>query len=269
MSYLDALKDYTRFDFTDPAGRWVRPVWRRGSGPAVIIIHEMPGLHPLVIRFADRVAAAGMTVFLPSLFGEPGRPVSGGYAIRAMLKAICISREFNVWATDKSSPIVDWLRALAAKAHAECGGKGVGAVGMCFTGNFALAMMTEPSVVAPVLSQPSMPLPAGSPRRGAGLGVSPAEIACAKRRFADEDLSMIGMRFYGDSFVPDARFDTLKREFGDRFEAIEINADQGRLDPRMAAHLVITLHLRDDDLDGPTKKAEQRVIAFFKERTGA
>ena len=266
---MDALNDYTRFDFTDPEGRWTRPVWRRGSGPAVIIIHEMPGLHPLVIRFADRVAAAGMTVLLPSLFGEPGRPVSGPYAIGTMLKAICISREFDVWASDRSSPIVDWLRALAARAHQECGGKGVGAVGMCFTGNFALAMMTEPAVVAPVLSQPSLPLTAGSPKRAAGIGASPAEIACAKRRFAEEDLSMIGLRFHGDAFVPDARFDALKHEFGDRFEAIEIAAEDGRPDPRMAPHSVITLHLKDDDPDGPTKKAEQRVIAFFKQRTGA
>ena len=269
MAYVDALSDYQASEFTGPAGRWTRPVWRRGTGPAVIIIHEMPGLHPLVIRFADRVAAAGMTVYLPSLFGEPGRPPTGAYAVRTMLSGICIRREFNVWATDNSSPIVDWLRALAAKAHAECGGRGVGAIGMCFTGNFALAMMTEPAVVAPVLSQPSLPLPFGSPKRGAGIGVSPAEIACAKQRFADEDLSMIGMRFYGDAFVPDARFDALKREFGDKFEAIEINAEDGRPDPRMAAHSVVTLHLNDDDPDGPTKKAEQRVIAFFKERTGA
>ena len=33
---------------------------------------------------------------------------------------------------------------------------------------------------------------------------------------------MIGLRFYGDPFIKDARFDMLKREFGDRFEAIEL-----------------------------------------------
>jgi len=269
MSNLESLSGYARFDFTDPAGRWTRPVWRRGAGPAVIIIHEMPGLHPLVVRFADRVAAAGMTVFLPSLFGDPGREVTAGYALRTMLAAICIRREFNVWATDKSSPIVDWLRALAAWAHGECGGKGVGAIGMCFTGNFALAMMTEPAVVAPVLSQPSLPIPAGSAKRSAAIGVGEAEVACAKRRFAEEDLSMIGLRFRDDAFVPDARFDTLKREFGDRFEAIELDPKDGRPDPRMGAHSVLTLHLVDDDAEGPTKGAEARVIAFFKARTGA
>jgi dienelactone hydrolase len=265
MEYAAALKDYTRFDFDN--GRWTRAVYRHGTGPAVIIIHEMPGLHPLVIRFADRVAAAGMTVFLPNLFGQAGRPVTVGYALGSMFKGICIAREFNVWQVGKSSPIVDWLRALAKTVHRECGGKGVGAVGMCFTGGYALAMMTEPSIVAPVLSQPSMPLAAGSKKRAAGIDVSPAEIACAKDRFEKENLSMIGLRFFGDAAVPDARFDTLKREFGLRFEAIEIDSKDSEPGP-MGAHSVLTVNLQDRP-GTPTKRAEERVIAFFKERTGA
>src|SRR6201996_5387461 len=107
MSYEAALDGYEKFEFTD--GPWTRPVYRKGSGPAVIVIHEIPGLHPLVVRFADRVAEAGMTVFCPRLFGEPGKPASRGYAMRSMLTAICIRREFNIWAADRSSPIVDWL----------------------------------------------------------------------------------------------------------------------------------------------------------------
>ncbi len=261
--YEAALADYQKFDFTD--GPWTRPVYRRGSGPAVIVIHEIPGLHPLVVRFADRVAAAGMTVFLPSLFGEAGRPVSVGYALGVMFNAICIRREFNVWSAGKSSPIVHWLRALARKAHSECGGKGVGAVGMCFTGGFALAMMTEPSVVAPVLSQPSMPMAMGSKVRAAGIDASAEEVACAKRRFKDEGLSMIGARFKSDVMVPDARFETYRREFGDKFEAIELE-DADAKPAERPPHSVLTIHLKED---GPTKAAEQRVIAFFKERTGA
>jgi dienelactone hydrolase len=264
MAAIDALKDYDRFDFTDPQERWTRPVWRRGAGPAVIIIHEMPGLHPLVIRFADRVAAAGLTVFCPSLFGEPGRPASLGYALGTIAKAICVRREFDVWARDRSSPIVDWLRALAALAHAECGGRGVGAVGMCFTGNFALAMMTEPSVVAPVLSQPSLPL---GKARAAAIGLTPGEIACAKSRLADEDLSIMALRFFGDPVVPDARFESLKREFGARLDAIEIDPKDARRGTGLTPHSVLTIHLDDDDPEGPTKQAEERVIAFFKTRT--
>ncbi len=260
MTYEAALSDYQKFAFTH--GGRTRQVYRRGTGPAVVIMHEMPGLHPLVIRFADRVAAAGMTVFCPNLFGEAGRPVTTGYALREMVMGICVRREFNVWATDQSSPIVDWLKALSRKAHEECGGKGVGAVGMCFTGGFALAMMTEPSVVAPVLSQPSLPL---GGKGAAGMGVTKAEIACARQRFAEEDLSMIGLRFKSDKLVPDARFETYKREFGDRFEAIELE-DADAAPAQMAPHSVLTLHLKED---GPTKAAEQRVIEFFRERTGA
>ena len=263
MDYSDALKDYTAFDFDD--GRWTRKVFRRGTGPAVIIIHEMPGIHPLVIRFADRVAAAGMSVFLPSLFGEPGRPVTRGYALATMLKTICIAREFNVWSGGKSSPFVDWLRALARHAKAQCGGKGVGAVGMCFTGGFALAMMTEPAVVAPVLSQPSMPVTAFA-GKGA-IDVSPYEIDCARRRFAEENLSAIGLRFKSDKLVPDERFATLKREFGDKFEAIELD-DADSAPGLVEHHSVLTVNLIDKP-GSRTKQAEERVIAFFKERTGA
>ena len=263
MDYSAALKDYTAFDFDD--GRWTRKVFRRGTGPAVIVIHEMPGIHPLVIRFADRVAAAGMTVFLPSLFGEPGRPVTRGYALRTMFKTICIAREFNVWSGGKSSPIVEWLRALARQAKAECGGKGVGAVGMCFTGGFALAMMTEPSVVAPVLSQPSMPVTAFA-GKGA-IDVSPYEIDCARSRFAAENLSAIGLRFKSDKLVPDERFATFKREFGDRFETIELD-DSDSAPGLVQSHSVLTVNLIDKP-GSRTKQAEERVIAFFKERTGA
>ncbi len=266
MSYESVFKDYSHFEFDD--GKYKRSVYRRGSGPGVIVIHEIPGPHPQVFRFANRVAEAGMTVFVPHLFGEVGRPVSIPYVAREMAKNVCIRREFYAWATDQSSPIVDWLRALARKVHGECGGRGVGAVGMCFTGNFALAMMTEPSVVAPVLSQPSLPLGIGAGRKAA-LGVSQDEIACAKRRFADEDLTMMGLRFFGDPFVPDARFDTLKQTFGDRFVAVEIEAKDGLTVQGAPPHSVLTVGLRDDDPNGPTKQAERRVIEFFKQRVGA
>jgi len=263
MGYEAALADYDKFDFTHDGRTY--PVYRRGSGPAVIIMHEMPGLHPLVIRFADRVAAAGMTVFCPSLFGVPGKPVTKNYALTTALGVLCVRREFYVWRGDRSSPVVDWLKALSRQAHAECGGKGVGAVGMCFTGGFALAMMTDPSVVAPALSQPSLPLARGNAKRAAQIGASPQEIACVKGRLEAEDLTVMGLRFTSDELVPDARFETYRREFGDRFEQIELK-DEDAKPAFIPPHSVLTLHLKED---GPTKAAEQRVIQFFKERTGA
>src|SRR5262249_43987760 len=107
----NGLAQYEIFDFRH--GSWTRTVFRRGTGPAVIIIHEIPGLNPLVVRFADRVADAGMTVYLPSLFGEPGRPASIPYALGSIINVMCVRREFAPWSANRSSPIVDWLRALA------------------------------------------------------------------------------------------------------------------------------------------------------------
>jgi dienelactone hydrolase len=258
-----AFEGFSRFEFADSGKS--RPVWRIGQGPAVIVIHEVPGLHPGVLDFARDVAVGGMTAFCPSLFGDPGRRVDTLYkTVEALKVSFCMRREFNAWADGRSSPIVDWLRALARHAHAECGGKGVGAVGMCFTGGFALAMMTEPSVVAPVLSQPSLPL-----RNGRGLDASAGEIACARARFEAEDLSMIALRFKADRLVPDARVARLREEFGARLEAIELEtADAGPHGP-FPPHSVLTLQLDRSRPDGEGMKALRRVIDFFRERTGA
>jgi dienelactone hydrolase len=260
-----ALDAYELTAFDD--GRWKRPVHKRGSGPAVIIIHEMPGLHPLVVRFADRVVEAGMTVYMPVLFGTPGREPSPAYFLGEIIKTLCIRREFTAWATDRSSPIVDWLKALAKQAHRDCGGRGVGAVGMCFTGNFAMAMMTEPSVVAPVMSQPSLPI-GSSKASKAAMGLSADEVACAKRRFEDEGLSAMCLRFKSDPLTPDARIETFRRTFGESMEIIDLPDEAGRLAlGRPHPHSVLTINLRDDDPTSLSKQAEARVIQFFKERT--
>lgn len=254
------LSDYTIADFT--AGPYTRPVYRRGSGPAVIVIHEIPGLHPLVFDFADRLVAAGMTVFCPSLFGTPGKPATKAYALAQMAINICVRREFSVWAAGRSSPIVDWLRALAVHAHGECGGPGVGAIGMCFTGGFALAMMTEPCVIAPVLSQPSLPIRGA---RAGSIDASPAEIACARGRLEREDLTVLGLRYRGDPLVPDARFARYARELGDRFIDVTLEPEHARPDTGMTPHSVLTIHLPER---GPGKAAEAQVIGFFQHRLG-
>jgi dienelactone hydrolase len=258
----DGLSGFERFEFDD--GRWTREVYKIGSGPAVIVIHEVPGLHPGVLAFARDLAASGLTAYCPSLFGKPAKQVTRGYAIGVILKNICVRREFSVWKGGRSSPIVDWLRALARQAHEDCGGKGVGAVGMCFTGGFALAMMTEPAVVAPVLSQPSLPL-----KDKGGLDCSASELACAKRRFKDEDLSLLALRFSSDKLVPDARIARLKAEFGDKVEVVELDDADAAPGVPMAPHSVLTLHLHRSVPDSGSMKARDKVIAFFKDRVGA
>lgn len=254
------LTDYAVSDFA--SAPWTRPVYRRGTGPAVVVIHEIPGLHPLVVAFADRLVDAGFTVFLPSLFGTPGRPLGKRYALGTILKVICIRREFAIWTGGQTSPFVDWLRALARHAHAECGGPGVGAVGMCFTGGFALAMATDPSVVAPVLSQPSLPL---RKSQAGEIDTSPADIACVRDRFQREDLTVLGLRYRSDKLVPDARFARYAKELGDRFEAIELEDTHARQGTGFDPHSVLTIHLPES---GPGKDAEKRTINFFRQRLG-
>ena len=240
-----------------------RPVHRRGTGPGVVIMHEIPGITPPVARFATRVADHGFTAVVPELFGTPGKPMSVPYAGAQMLRA-CVSREFAVLAANRSSPITSFLRALCREVHAELGGPGVGAIGMCITGNFALALMVDPCVMAPVLSQPSLPFPIGS-RRRAGLHLSDEDLLVVKRRAA-EGVGVLGMRFTGDPLCPAERFARLREELGAGFEGIEIDSSRGNPHgvPRVA-HSVVTEHLVDE-AGHPTREALDRVLAFFDER---
>jgi dienelactone hydrolase len=241
----------------------VRPVYEIGSGPAVVVIAEIPGITPEVAGFARRVADAGMTAVLPVLFGEPGRPMTGRYAARVFFGA-CIAREFATLALDRTSPVTTWLRALARDAHTRCGGPGVGVVGMCFTGGFALGMMVDDEVVAPVLSQPSLPLPIGG-RRKAAVGVSNADFARVRERVA-QGACVLGLRFSADVAAPAERFETLRSALGDGFVAVEIDSSPGNPHgiPRRA-HSVLTNDLVDEP-GHPTRAALDQVLEFLRER---
>lgn len=243
--------------------RITRPVFRGGAGPAVLVIHEVPGLHPEVIAFGRRLVDAGFTVFMPSLFGTPGKPFGWGYTTRVMPQ-VCVAREFVTMATNRTSPITSWLRSVAAVAHAECGGPGVGAVGMCFTGGFALGMMVDDRMLAPVLSQPSLPFPVGK-RRRASLGISDADLARVKER-ARDGACVLGLRFTADLAVPGERFEALRHELGDAFIAVEIDSSRGNpYGIGRFAHSVLTLDLVDEP-GHPTRAALEQVVAFLRER---
>ena len=243
--------------FTSP--RKERTVYRAGAGPAVIIMSEIPGITPQVVRFARYVADAGFSVYMPRLIGEPMRPVSAGYVMGQMLR-VCISREFRIMAAHRSSPIVDWLRALANQAHKEQGGKGVGAVGMCLTGNFALAMMLGTPMLAPVLSQPSLPV-----AKKDGLHASDEEIAAARKRIAEDGARILGLRFKGDRACQAERFQQLRATFGEAFEAIELEDSAANPEGPGPPHSVLTNHLIDEAGE-PTRAALDRVLAFLHEQ---
>jgi len=134
----DPLDDFERGSHT--GGGLTRAVYRSGDGPNCIVMAEIPGITPRVADFARRVRSLGCSVTLPVLFGEPGRPPSPGYIARSVTKA-CVSSEFAAFAVGRTAPISRWLRSLAAAEHTRCGGPGVGAVGMCFTGGFALRLL--------------------------------------------------------------------------------------------------------------------------------
>jgi dienelactone hydrolase len=256
------LDRYDRSEFTHEGT--TRDVFARGEGPGILVMTEIPGIYDSVVEFADRLVDAGYRVYLPDLIGTPGKPFSNGYVLQSMARA-CIAREFHVLASRGSSPITIWLRALARKAHAECGGPGVGCIGMCLTGNFGLALMVDEAVMAPVLSQPSLPFPFGAERRAA-LHLSDADLEIVKKRVEENGCKVLGLRFTGDPMCPPERFETLRRELGEGFEGIEIDSSKDNPHGNPSdAHSVVTRHLIDED-GHPTKAALDRVMAFYAER---
>src|SRR5207245_4264103 len=136
------------------------------------------------------------------------KPRSAVYLRQSMIPA-CVSREFACFALRKTSPITAWLRALARQAHGECGGPGAGVVGMCFTGGFALAMMVDDVVLAPVLSQPSLPFPI-TRRHRRDVGLSDDDLARVKQRCEAEDVCVLGLRFSADRVVAPERVPGLR-----------------------------------------------------------
>ncbi len=266
---MDAQPDLPGFeqgDFTNEGK--TRTVYRTGTGPAVVVIAEIPGITPKVIHFAERVAGAGFTAVLPHLFGVPGydpNAASRSKSLAHIAKAmgpICVSREFATLAMGQTSPVIGWLRALAAQEHDRCGGPGVGAVGMCFTGGYALAMAADEHILAPVLSQPSQPMPVSKARR-ASIDISPEDLRTVKGRCAAEGLEVLGLRFKSDRLAPAERFDFLRRELGDAFVAVELDDSAANPDALMKPHSVLTEHLIDEP-GQPTRDALDQVLDLFR-----
>lgn len=258
LSRTDPLDDFTRRQIALNGKE--RLVYIAGSGPAVVVMTEMPGISPHVARFARWVRDAGFTVYMPHLFGRDGAVPTPLYGLKEIAKA-CISREFRAFAANASSPLTQWLRALAALAHQESGGKGVGAIGMCFTGNFALSMMLEPAVLAPVLAQPSLPL-----TNPAGMHIAPDELAAVKARMEAEDLTVRAYRFAGDSFCRAERFAAYAEALGDRFEGRVLPDNAANPDsPMKNPHSVVTIHLIDE-AGQPTVQARDEILEFFRMR---
>jgi dienelactone hydrolase len=260
----DALQDF-RASETCLEGITKR-VYVTGRGPAVVVLPEMPGISPDVARFARWVRDAGFTVYLPSLFGRDGA-VPGSVEGVEVFRRTCVAAEFRALAGGGERPIARWLRALARQALAECGGPGVGVVGMCFTGNFALSMVLEPAVIAPVMAQPSLPLDAPS-----SIDMAPAESARVRERLERDGLTVLAYRFEGDVHCPAARFAAYGEALGPRFVGRVL--PDGAANPQpppffrdvvRVPHSVLTAHLVDAEGE-PTARARDEVLAFLRMR---
>ena len=243
----DGLAGWERGSFT--AAGITHDTYRRGTGPGVVVVHEIPGITPAVTRFANEVVDAGFTVVMPSLVGTPGKEVSPAY-LGASSARVCIAREFTTWALGMTSPVIAWLRALGRSLHLDVGGPGIGAVGMCFSGGFALGMMVDDHLLAPVLSQPSLPF-ALTRRRGADLNLSADDRAAVRRR-AESGCEVLGLRFDEDRLVG-TRFDSLRELLGDAFVTIELPSGQ------RSDHSVLT-EQRDDASVGQVLDFLQRKL---------
>jgi dienelactone hydrolase len=256
------LTGWTVEPFT--AAGYTHDVYRKGAGPGVVLIPEMPGLHPHVLALGNHLVDSGFTVAAPSLFGTPLKPAMSPGALPVLVKG-CVAKEFAAFATNADRPVAHYLRALARDLNARTPGPGVGVIGQCFTGGFALAAAVDASVLAPVLSQPSMPLPL-TPAQKRDPGLSEAELQVIERRAAEEGLCALGLRFSEDWMSPAERFTTLKKRLGDAFEVIEIDSSKGNpAGIPSAAHSVLTDQVRE--VDGhPAYEARKRVVEFLTER---
>lgn len=222
-------------------------VYTRGEGKILVLIQELPGIGQETLALADRFVARGYKVVLPHLFGPIGKVSVAGNLFRVF----CMRKEFKLFAKNESSPIVDWLKALCAKMKAVHKVKGVAVIGMCLTGNFAISLMAEESVLAGFASQPSLPL-----QKQGATHISEKDIAIIKTKL-DQVGPMHCGRFEGDKLCTAEKIDLLHRQFNtDGKERIKFHEMPGK------GHSILTLDFVDEE-GHPTKKALEEVIGYF------
>lgn len=251
-----AFSDHFRFERDGIS----HSVFTAGSGPGVVLMHELPGMTPEFWRLANWLAER-FTVWAPDLFGDddvPTEPKSGKLLFKA-----CISREIHLFKMNDSGPITQWLRALACDLHRATPGPGVGVIGMCMTGNFALTLALDPWVTAPVASQPGLPASTPFRNRDHGLQLSKDQ----QTILADRDVDVMGLRFAGDALCKAARFDAIRYVVGDhRFKEHVIADEHRNPDGKLKhPHSVLTNDFVDED-DSVTQLKLMEVIGFLDER---
>ena len=246
------------FDFE--AEGMAHPVLVSGDGPAVILMHELPGFVSEFWRLARWIEAAGFRVYAPALYDSPGTPLEELHQIHGRVGGMaraCVSREIRLFARTGGSPVSDWLRALARHVHAERGGPGVAAVGLCLTGNFAWSVAVDPSVVAAVAGEPALPFnDAGS------IHLQPEDAAALKAR---DGLEVMALRFSGDPSCKAERFTALEQLLGEKLTTRVLPDDAKNPAGNPFPHAVLTKDLIAED-GQPTFEAAREVLAFLTRR---
>jgi dienelactone hydrolase len=230
-------------------------IYTKGSGAPVILLQELPGISDETFRLADKFIDAGFTVVMPHLFGPIGKIAF----ISNTARIFCMRKEFRLFEKNKSSPIVDWLKALCAEVKQKHNAEGVGMVGMCLTGNFAMALMADENVLATVASQPSLPLL--NPNL---LQLSGAEIEGIKDRIdsvgVDDGSPLTVLRFKEDKLSTREKLNTVEQCFNTpdhkRVNCVELPGK---------GHSVLSLDFVDES-GHPTYEALETILNYFKKR---
>lgn len=248
------LDGYQKSEFSTNAvdGKPLRhDVYTKGAGPSIVLIQEMPGIGPETLDLADRLVSAGFQVVMPHLFGPLGKLSFGGNIARLF----CMRREFALFTKNKASPVVNWLRALCQQVRQDNDCPGVGVIGMCLSGNFAISLMADDAVLAAVASQPSLPVLAPN-----DLHMSDDDIKAIRHRLDDHG-PMLAYRFAGDVLCTAAKFDALDKAFNDDKQRIKLNTLPGK------GHAVLTVHFNDEE-GSPTDQALTEITTYFGEKLG-
>lgn len=218
------------------------------DAPTIVLIQELPGIGQETLLLAQHFNRKGFRVVLPHLFGPLGRTALA----RNSLRAFCMRREFSLFEKNQSSPVVDWLKALCRDLRDNHGARGIGVIGMCLTGNFAISLMADDSVLAAVASQPSLPL-----RGQENIHMAASEVQEVRQRL-DEHGPMMALRFQGDKLCTNAKFEALRSTFNDDKERIRLIELPG------PGHSVLTLDLFTRGQ--PPQDALNEVVEYFQEK---
>ncbi len=265
------LDAFTRFAHEDSGiSHDVYAIGERGA-PPVLVMHELPGLAEPAVRFARRLSAQGFHVYLPHLFGDLLKwDALGNY------RRLCVSKEFANLQANVSAPITTWLRSLTRRMSDEHGSRRVGAIGMCLTGAFAIPLVLDPWVTAPVASQPAVPMSWRYAITGFGKGawarelnVTDTELTQAARRLETERLTLLAFRFKTDRISVPEKIERLREACGDRLESHTYATPWWRF--VRPPHAVLTEEYdkaSDASPDHPTRQALARLVSFLQEHLG-